>query len=172
MEISFVYGRGRPINPPRHLHRGPTDTTREGLTRAGARGENKRGRARRAEKGIGRREGKHDGGWRSSRVHLARLMHRTGSSNGRVGHEYLINNYYRETLYFCEKKESRDRPPPPPPSLLACTLARSLPRRGPRTPPSLSFNLAFSLPLPSAIVPDSFPRPCTAPPYLHIYKGM
>lgn len=43
-------------------------------------------------------------------MHLARLMHRTGSSNGRVGHEYLINNYYRETLYFCEEKESRGSP--------------------------------------------------------------
>lgn len=105
---------------------------------------------------------KRRGRWRSSWVHLARLMHRTGSSNGRVGHEYLINNYYRETLYFCEEKESRSPLP-----LFACALARPLSRRGPRTPPSLSFNLAFSLSLPSAIVPD-FLLPQRHAPCRHI----
>lgn len=96
-------------------------------------------------------------------MHLARLMHRTGSSNGRVGHEYLINNYYRETLYFCEEKESRSPPFPfsPAPSPVPSS------RRGPRTPPSLSFNLAFSLSLPSAIVPD-FLLPQRHAPCRHI----
>lgn len=46
-------------------------------------------------------------------LHLVRLMHRTGSSNGRVGHEYLINNYYRETLFLRGKRESGIPPSPP-----------------------------------------------------------
>jgi hypothetical protein len=64
-------------------------------------------------------------GWRSSRVHLARLMHRTGSSNGRVGHEYLINNYYRETLYIFARREREPGPRAPPPLPLLPLLARS-----------------------------------------------
>lgn len=83
--------------------------------------ENKRGRARQEVWEIGEegRETRNDRG-RSSLVHLVRLMHRTGSSNGRVGHEYLINNYYRETLFLRGKRESgfpspfRPRPRPSP----------------------------------------------------------
>jgi len=94
------------------------------------------------------------------RVHLARLMHRTGSSNGRVGHEYLINNYYRETHYFCEEKESWGPPFSPAPS----PVPYHEEAQGP-----LSFNLAFSLflSLPSAIVPDFLP-PQRRAPCLHI----
>lgn len=75
-------------------------------------------------------------------------MHCTGSSNGRVGHEYLINNYYRGTLYFCERKKESRGPP-----LHARAFARAPTfTRGPGTP---LFPL-FSPPSPSFLPPFAF----------------
>lgn len=82
-------------------------------------------------------------------------MHRTGSSNGRVGHEYLINNYYRETLYFCEEREKAEEASSPSPSpFSAIAFFPYYPER-PRDP--LFPSLTLFLSLPSAFVPDSLP---------------
>lgn len=97
--------------------------------------------------------------WRSSWVHLVRLMHRTGSSNGRVGHEYLINNYYRETHYFCEEKESRGLPPPFSP----CAVPYHEEAQRPLRPLFFNPALALSLSPSSAIVPDFLPPQRRAP---------
>lgn len=80
-------------------------------------------------------------GWRSSRVHLARLMHRTGSSNGRVGHEYLINNYYRGTLFLREKESCEALLPH------LFRLHRFPTTTGPGTPLSLLSSFTFTLSL-------------------------
>lgn len=83
-------------------------------------------------------------GDRAGCTYAARLMHRTGSSNGRVGHEYLINNYYRETLYFCEEREKAEEASPLVLPLFGHRLLPLPPGEAPGPPVPLSYSLSFS----------------------------